>query len=374
VICDYKPLFLKDIYDKSQNKNGILSRTSYIPIKISAKVPEPIKTVGIIGGVVAGACAVGAGISYLCTPSNEKVIIKAQNAKSDTQLFHGAIIRQFESKKYMMSEADLIALAESYMYGSLNIGELRDACNELSRVREDLDDRMYRLERKGKDYGADYRSMDRLVGDLISLESSLGKIVDYLERHENYFRLFVAETEIRQQYGSVIDIMDLYGSKPLALAQHLREYIALQSVTQRDLYPTISYVEKLDTQMSRLDTALLGWQRTYKYALLTQANTLYSKLSQIRSTLLADDRYVSEVQERERARREEERLRIERERIAAEQRKAEAAAEQARQLRRQNDMLHEQNEILRRQTHQSNRSSDYDRYGYSRAPNAPLYH
>ena len=357
-----------------KTKTAFLAALLISPIKISAKVPEPIKTVGIIGGVVAGACAVGAGISYLCTPSNEKVIIKAQNAKSDTQLFHGAIIRQFESRKYMMSEADLIALAESYMYGSLNIGELRDACNELSRVREDLDDRMYRLERKGKDYGADYRSMDRLVGDLISLVSSLGKIVDYLERHENYFRLFVAEAEIRQQYGSVIDIMDLYGSKPLALAQHLREYIALQSVTQRDLYPTISYVEKLDTQMSRLDTALLGWQRTYKYALLTQANTLYSKLSQIRSTLLADDRYVSEVQERERARREEERLRIERERIAAEQRKAEAAAEQARQLRRQNDMLHEQNEILRRQTHQSNRSSDYDRYGYSRAPNAPLYH
>lgn len=329
------------------------------PIQTRTEVSESVKTVGIIGGIVAGACAVGAGISYLCSPSNEKIIRKAHKAEDDMRLFYGSVIHHFESKNYSMNETDLITFAQSYVSGTINMRELHDLQHELSQARINLDERMYYLECKGKDYSADYRSMERAMNGITQLELSVEKVCMYLERHVPYFELYKCDVDIRRQYKDLVTLVDLNGNKPLCFAQCLREHIAVNGAFSRDLYPTISYVEKLTSTMRDLETAMQGWRNTYNYSLLTQATALYAKLSQARSVLLADDRYVFETQERERARREQERNRIERERIAAEERKAEAAERQAREMRRQNDILNEQNDILRQQVDRQYRYGDY---------------
>jgi hypothetical protein len=324
------------------------------PIQTKTDSSDTLKTVGIIGGVVAIGCGIAAGINHLCTPSNESLINNGHDALNRMQSRYDSLIRYCEPRGYKLNEGDFSFIAGSYVRGSIDSYKrgLRDGLHELSRARKDLNDRMHKLERKGERYNFDYRSMDRLAEDLYKSESSLKSVLDILDNHTGYFELYSCEGDIRRNYSAVVDIVDRYGANRMNLAQYLREQVAVDGSVNRIMYPTLSYVEKLNDMMRNLEKAIQHC--SHNYEIVMRATTLYNKLSQARTVLLADDRYAYEMQERERARREEERMRIERDRLAAEERKAQAAQRQAyaaeqhnREMARQNEILREQNRIER---------------------------
>lgn len=344
------------------------------PIAARDDHSSDILTAGmIVGGAVALGCGIAAGINYLCTPSNEKLVKKGREAESEAQARYGTLISFLESKNYNLHhDADLSQLARSYVRGSVNsyVSGLQDAFDAVSQARKNLSDRLYSLERKGEQYSSDYRAMERWVNDLGQLESSLKKALYCVEKHAGYCTLYACEVEMHNKYSGLVDIIDHYGSNRLYLAQYLREHVAVAGIDNRNAYPTISYIEKLSDRMRTLENAMNGCR--YNCDLLMSATVLYSKLSQARSVLVADDRYAYEMQERERARREEERMRIERERVAAEQRKAEAAERQNWEMARQNEILREQNRI-ERERNQRHRYCNHNRCCCDEMNECPIF-
>lgn len=333
------------------------------PIACRDRSSEILTTGLIVGGAVALGCGIAAGVNYLCTPSNETLVKQAHDAEGEAQARYGSLISFLESKNYSLHhDADLSSLARSYVRGSVDsyVRDLQDSLNAVLRVRKNLNDRLYSLDRKGEQYSPDYRAMERWVNDLGQLESSLKKALYCVEKHAGYCTLYMCEAEMHNKYSMVVDIVDHYGNNRLYLAQYLREHVAVSGIDNRNPYPTISYIEKLNDRMRSLENAINGCR--HNGDLLMSANILHSKLNQARSVLLADDRYAYEMQERERARREEERMRIERERVAAEQRKAEAAQRQAYAAERQNWEMARQNEILREQNRIERERNQRHRY------------
>lgn len=321
------------------------------PVQIRPDNMETVKTIGIIGGAVAAGCGLIAGINYLCTPSNETLISRGCDIQSRVYTRYDSLMRYCQSRNFLLYESDLSHIAGSYMRGSsieIYKREMRDILNELAQARRNLNDRMDKLARKGERYTAECRGMERIEATLAQLEPVMQKTCESIAAYSAYFDLHFYEHEVARIYGSLVDIVDRYGSgvsNHVYFSQQLREIIAVQGISHRNPYPTITYVETLTDTMSKLEKVMC--RCSYNCDLLVRATALYTKLSYARSVLLADDRYVYEIQERERARREEERLRIERQRLEAERAKADAAQRQAYEAARQNEILREQNRIER---------------------------
>jgi hypothetical protein len=322
------------------------------PVKAHDDGLDPLKTVGIVGGICLGAYAIGKGVQYLCTPSNESLISKARDAQDYAYQRYDSTARFLALHNYNRSEDTLCEL-QLHMTGSVHnyLSDMRYALEQVRKASANLSDRMRSLERKGDNYN-DYRRMEVVQRDLMQIESTLSRMYEYIDRHSGYSVLYTAAHEVYSHYDELLTYVGRYGSNRVSLTQYIKEQIAVKAVTNRNPYPLIGYVETLNDRINVLTSAI---QRChYAPMLLEKANDMVDKLKLVRTILLADDRYAFEIQDRERARREEERLRIERERLAAEQAKAEAAQRQAyaaerqnRELARQNDILREQNRIER---------------------------
>jgi hypothetical protein len=322
----------------------------------------PLKVVGIIGGLCLGAYAIGSSINYLCTPSNQALIEKARNAKEDIQSCYGSAIQYLKARNYELSQESLSVFAQTYLAGSVQHykQDMRNALQTANKASRELRDRMCSLERKGERCKCDYRTMEDCLNSLNASESALQRAYDYVERHSGYFALHACVYEMQGIYAEVLAIIEQYGHNRSLLAQYMRERIALNGINHRNSYPTIAYVESLNDRIRSLEYAIQHCN--HSCGLVSQANAMLNQLTQIRSLLLADDRYAYEAQERERARREEERMRIERERVAAEQRRAEAAERQNREIARQNDILREKNCIQREQNRLDRERNERHRY------------
>jgi hypothetical protein len=322
----------------------------------------PLKVVGIIGGLCLGAYAIGSCVNSWYTPSNESLIEKAQSAKESAQNRYGSLIHYLKSRNYELNEEHRSYIAKTYISESIQHykQDMRDVLQRADKASQSLRDRMCSLERKGERCKCDYRTMEDCLSSLNSAESSLQRAYDYVDRHSGYFALHACVYEMQGVYAEVLSIVELYGHNRSSLAQYMRERIALNGINHRNSYPTIAYVESLNDRIRSLEYAIQ--HSDHSGDLQFQANTMLNKLSQVRSILLADDRYAYEAQERERARREEERLRIERERVAAEQRRAEAAERQNREIARQNDILREKNYIQREQNRLERDRNERHRY------------
>lgn len=322
------------------------------PAKARHEDFDPVKTVGIVGGICLGAYAIGRGVQYLCTPSNESLISKARDAQDYAYQRYDSTVRFLASHNYDRGEDTLCEL-QMHISGSVHsyMKDMRYALEQVRRASANLSDRMRELERKGDDYNA-YRRMEVIQNDLMRIESALSRAYDYIDRQSGYSVLYVTVQEVYGHYAELLTYIGLDGGYRVSLAQYVKEQIAVKAVTNRNPYPLISYVETLNDRINVLSSAI---QRCHGAPmLLDKAHDMADKLKRVRTILLADDRYALEMQERERARREEERLRIERERLEAERRKADAAQRQAyaaeqqnRELARQNDILREQNRIER---------------------------
>jgi len=337
------------------------------PIQTRTDDVETLKTVGIIGGVVAAGCGLVAGINYLCTPSNQTLINNGYDVLSRVQSRYDSLTSYCQSRGYTLYENDLSHIAFSFIHGTIDgyKQSIRDALNEIIHARRNLQDRIRKLDRKGERCSIDYANMERVEGMLAQWEMILSRCLESVKNHTSYFELYAHFHEASRQYGEIVSIMDHYGSNRSYCAQYLREYVAVDGVSRRNPYPTISYIETLTDRMAKFERVI---QRcSVSYDLLVHAAMLYKKLAEARSILLADDRYAHEIQERERARREEERMRIEKERLEAERQKAYAAQRQASaaerqtwELARQNDLLREQNR-LERERNERHRYCKYNR-------------
>lgn len=346
------------------------------PIKARNEDFDPVKTVGIIGGICLGAYAIGKGVQYICTPSNESLISKAHDAAYQADRRYDSVMRFLASSNYSRTE-DALCELQIHIAGSVHT-YLRDMGHDLERLRRasaDLSDRMHKLERKGDQYN-DYRRMEILHKDLMQLESTLTRSYDYIDRHVGYSVLYAALHEVYGQYAELLMVVNHSGGNRSMLAQYIKEQIAVKAVTNRNPYPLIGYVETLNSHINLLESAI---QKCHQAPMLqSKASDMLDKLKLVRTILLADDRYAFEIQDRERARREEERLRIERERLEAERRKADAAQRQAyaaecqnRELARQNDILREQNRI-ERERNERHRYCDSHRCCCNQASECPI--
>ena len=322
---------------------------------------DPLKTVGIIGGICLGAYAIGNGIKYLCTPSNESLISNARDAQDYAQRRYDSPMRFLASRNYDRTENTICEL-QTYLTGSVH-SYLRDMRSTLDNIRlasADLSDRLHKLERKGESHSSDYRHMERAYRDLASTESALSRAYEYIGWQSTYSDLYVAIHELHNHYAELLTQVSTYGTNRMTLARYIKEQIAIKGVNNRNPYPLISYTETLSDRINVITPAI---QRCcYAPMLLAKANDMVEKLKLVRTILLADDRYAFEIQDRERARREEERLRIERERLEAERLKAEAAQRQAYAAERQNRELAYQNDLLREQNRIERDLADRHRY------------
>lgn len=322
------------------------------PVKAHNDGIDPLKTVGIIGGICLGAYAIGKGVEYLCTPSNETLLSRAHEARRYAQQRHDSAMRFLASHNYDRSEDTLCELQLCISGPVQNyLRDMQYALEQVSRAAVNLSDRMRDLERRGDHYN-DYCRMELAYKELMQIRSTLSRTYEYIDRQQTYSVLYMAVHEVYGHYAELLMQVSRYSNNRLALAQYVKEQIAIKGVSNRNPYTFIGYVETLNDRINVLTTAIE--QCHYAPILLEKANDMADKLKIVRTILLADDRYTFEIQERERARREEERLRIERERLEAERRKADAAQRQAyaaerqnRELARQNDILREQNRIER---------------------------
>jgi|GEM_PF-3163258 hypothetical protein len=346
------------------------------PVKARNGDFDPVKTVGIIGGICLGAYAIGKGVQYLCTPSNETLISKARDAQDYAYQRYDSTVRFLASHNYDRSEDTLCEL-QVHVSGSVQnyLSDMRYALEQVRRASANLSDRMHDLERKGDHYN-DYRRMEMIQKDLIHAESTLSRAYEYIDRQSAYSVLYATVDEVYSHYAELLTYVGRYGGNRIALAQYVKEQIAVKAVTNRNPYPLISYAETLNDRITVLISAI---QRChYAPMLLDKANDMADKLKTVRTILLADDRYAFEIQDRERARREEERLRIERARLDAERIKADAAQRQAyaaecqnRELARQNDILREQNRIGR-ERNERHRYCDYNRCCCNQGSECPI--
>jgi hypothetical protein len=346
------------------------------PVKAREDDFDPVKTVGIIGGICLGAYAIGKGVQYLCTPSNESLISKARDAQDYAYQRYDSAVRFLVTHNYDRSENILCEL-QMHISGSVHsyMTDMRYALEQVRRASANLSDRMRDLERKGDHYN-DYRRMEIIQKDLIQIESALSRSYDYIDRQSAYSVLYTTVHEVYSHDAELLMYVGRHGSNRMALAQYIKEQIAVKAVTNRNPYPLIGYVEVLNERINVLTSAM---QRChYAPMLLDKANDMADKLKMVRTILLADDRYAFEIQDRERARREEERLRIERARLDAErvkadaaQRQAYAAERQSRELARQNDILREQNRI-ERERNERHRYCDYNHCCCNQVSECPI--
>lgn len=346
------------------------------PVKARHDDFDPVKTVGIIGGICLGAYAIGKGVQYLCTPSNESLISKARDAQDYAYQRYDSTVRFLVAHDYDRSENTLCEL-QMHISGSIHsyTSDMRYALEQVRQASANLSDRMRDLERKGDDYNA-YRRMEIIQKDLMQIESALSRAYDYIDRQSGYSVLYATVQEVYGQYAELLTYVGLDGGYRVSLAQYIKEQIAVKAVTNRNPYPLIGYVETLNDRINVLTCAI---QRCHGAPmLLGKAHDMADKLKRVRTVLLADDRYAFEMQDRERARREEERLRIERARLDAERIKADAAQRQAyaaerqnRELARQNDILREQNRI-ERQRNEQHRYCDYNRCCCNQVSECPI--
>lgn len=347
------------------------------PVKAHDDSFDPLKTVGIIGGICLGAYAVGKGVQHLCTPSNETLISNALEAQDYACRRYDSPVRFLVSHDYNRGENVLCEL-QMHLTGSVHnyLSDMRYAVEKVRSASANLADRMRSLERKGETFSNDYRRMELVYKDLITIDSALARTYEYIDRQSSYSVLYAGVQELYNQYAELLMQVGHYGNNRAILAEYIKEQIAVKAVTNRNPYPLIGYVETLNDRITMLTAAI---QRChYAPMLLEKANDMADRLKLVRTILLADDRYIFEVKDRERARREEERLRIERERLEAERRKADAAQRQAsaaerqnRELARQNDILREQNRI-ERERNERHRYCDYGRCCCNEGAECPI--
>lgn len=199
------------------------------PLQADKDNLKPLKVAGIIGGAVALGCGIVAGIDYLSTPSDQRLIEKAESAEEYAQNQYGSITSYLYSQHYAAKNDVLRTIAHNHIHESVHayVRGMKDALHNVSKARRNLSDRMHRLDRKGERYNHDYRIMEEYESSLAQLETSLRKSSDYLEQQSGYFNLSARFDELDRYYADVLIIVDRYGHNRVSLAQYMREHIAL---------------------------------------------------------------------------------------------------------------------------------------------------
>jgi hypothetical protein len=181
---------------------------------------SPVETVGIIGGICLGAYALGKGVQYLCTPSNETLMSKARDAQDQAYRHHDSTVRFLVSRNYDRGENTLCEL-QMYLGGSVHnyLNDMRYSLSAMRTAAGNLSERLRSLERKCQDCGSEYRRMEIMHRDLINAEATLSRAYEYIDRQSAYSVLYTTADEVYNQYAELLMQVGRYGGNRAVLAQ-----------------------------------------------------------------------------------------------------------------------------------------------------------
>lgn len=293
------------------------------PVQICAKGDSNEGLKNFITGVVVVGAAVGTvvGLHYLTRPSNETLIHRAY----DTEKYYEPLAYDMVKDTYGSSEADLLRFAEKYVNAADDsvANALRSQVDTVHNLRANL---LSRKDECAKDALSERDALEQRAEALCLIELGLKKAAEYAKKHRDYFELYACQKQLSEAYGTVMG----YAQRPNG-AVYVRNIVAANGINSYDSYPVISYVEKLNYQITKLENVLQ--KSSSNYVLYTQARALSARLLGVRLALAYD--YNEQMKKREEARREEERNRIEQERLAVECRKVRALEDHTRALKNQ---------------------------------------
>lgn len=266
------------------------------------------------GLVVAGATALG--VDWLTTFTDKELIDKVKNdlvllgaSREYVALFKNSL--GWNRYSSFVRRDVLNNLSEEFLYAiaCANDAKYRDpfpsgVIRDCELIEKDLSFLLKRIDEiQGRQFiTEDERytviEMRRLVDQVITFQEELGLLKDYLLKHASYFNLAQCGWQANKMYKTDLDLYERYKYDQYTLLQNLDLVICQKYKYAR--FPYVSYVEDLDSTLSRLLYARNYVAFNYT-GMLTWVNQCIDQLRCVRASI--ENPYQMQLLERDRLQR-----------------------------------------------------------------------
>jgi hypothetical protein len=317
-------------------------------------------------GLIAGACAVGAGllaaagavalVDWCCSETDDQLIDRVSRELRSIDSQYTSTMNYFGPRAgvgihaphrpvYSISESVLYEFATFVWNQNISQSEYRSgvwsAKHRLQSCASDVRKRINSLAGKCHTYEDQRRlaTMRNLLNDAERLLADVALFAECLECHKGYFSLYDSVGTIRNKYIQEITIFE---SGSYTTASEIKRYIISCDSGQ---YAFRNFVKIIEGNISTLRSNV--YALAYNYDSGRQyANRLIDYLIGIKNIVVSDPRYQQELYEWEQAR-------LERQRIQAMEDQARLERDRIRILQQQNRILEERNRIEREKAWQA---------------------
>jgi len=307
----------------------------------------------LVGGAVAGACAVYKGIEWLFSKTTQQIIEQARSTYHAELFKHQKHLSYYYSQWHPIMQVDehmLYAIA-SYQQSTIRArnmnsytSSLQGSLNLLLNHREQLAKRLQKLDAVEVQHAQPI--IYQLIADIDAYTVKLDRVVAMLVANKSYFNLYDLESLLLQRYNNELLFINNYLAN--SIESHLYVYFRGNAAIHNYYgiqYPYMNYFKNISDDINQLSQAI-DYANVYYQSRLKNADQLRINLQIIKNVVVSSRNYAEEVHRYEIAKLERERLQLVREQIAIEERRnadlQKLARIQNEQLRVQGQQLHAQ--------------------------------
>lgn len=341
----------------------MVKRISLVLLGLSLAVNSPLKCytdddlnkdiarVGIIGGAVMAATAVGYGIykigNWLLSKTDQQILMSASQAHNNAFTKYHPLFDILENWYHSGRSAKTIDEGLLYEIGMAKLqGDyigtyIRKLDYDIRTLRREFDtvrNRFIQLQKEAIHDNSEWQIMiefQELAARMANFIPRLEFLSQFLHYHQTYFVLYEEESDLYGRYDRELHAMST------AIDYHNRLYEIKTAILTKFAsyqYPYLSYKQTLDHDVQDLNNAINRLAYNY-HDRITAARQLYNYLIEIREIVIRDTPYYNDIQTKKQDDQERERRTLEERKIRALERQAEAQERKVRELEEQNRRL-----------------------------------
>jgi len=320
-----------------------------IPMPVRADAWDDIgKPLAIGGALIAGVGGlIGLG-SWLASETDQELLNRSRTSYQQIRTNHNPLIVKLENA-YNITGSYL----NTQVVRTVNEPLLYDFAGEFVRLQQDassytsqlnndiselrsLSDRLQRRMNELRTASYQDFSLREMVQQMHAIRETIRSglphvelLRDYLAEHKTYFVIYDTEHSVRKKYSRELAVLSNGYYDRILLLDEIKFVVMANQSYERQMYPYLHYVARLEEQIAILEQSLK--RPAYNYAdRIGWARWVLDNLLYVKSLIIAADAYAQEWRDRERAALEREQLNVLREHADAERRTAQALEEKNR--------------------------------------------